>query len=480
MLKDNDLRYDDEEEQNDVINDEVNIKDNSHNNNEEVKKDLIIKDDSNVEKEVEESVKAKSDKAEDISLESSENEKETTTTDATKERTEEVVNETQDSINDTSQKDENTGSIKSITKRKNFLFIGIGAILAIIIVIFASTSFLSNKKVSVIKLANINFEGYNGYGIAKLNENELKFAIGKAIAKKLKIDDFDDMDDKGDIREFFSKLYANIDPKMAKFIDINEKTSIDIDKSNKLSNGDIVTVSIKFSGDEKDSAVKLEKKEFTVSGLKDVVKIKASDVLKEHPVKFQGINGAGYLVNNENFVVKSEAVSLSNGEKVKLKLSNDFEVKNNVGKGVIIEEDTVEVEVSGLTEVKEIKGLNYLSDNFDAIAKDYDSRHSYFETRVSESTGKNVIKVNNRESVFGGTKTVVTFKRLYKVSITGTYSKSEVRYVWMGYEDVALDGDSIINKNIQNNEDTSEARGNSVEDILAIAKKDGYQEIEVN
>lgn len=379
----------------------------------------------------------------------------------------EVVKE---SVEEEKQETVNFQNVSLLKNKKILLGIVIALVFILVVVGFY---FSSPKKEDILSVAKATFSGYDGYGKLELNTAEIQSFAGQAVAKQvnLNLEKYDNA---------LSVLFDITNPAAVKFSTLYQKLNIKASKQENLKNGDVITVSVTFDGDEKLAPVQLTKKEFEVTGLQSVEVIKASEVLKEHPVKFEGIDGAGYLADHKYFTLEKEDSTLFNGDLVKLTFSQEFLQKNTLKEGVIIEEKETEVKVEGLKSINAIQGLNTLADNFEAMAKEYEANVYGSTKREVTELNHIIIKVQPSHSFFDkDVKAKLSFKKLYKVLTKYTYFSDEEEYIWLGYEDVPLDDDTVRKHDIQKHEKRSKAIGKTIEDILSIAKKDGYEMYEI-
>lgn len=171
---------------------------------------------------------------------------------------------------------------KPINKKILAIAIGGGCAVLLILIAIIVLVVTHKKTLDLQDYTKVSFEGYNGYGIATIDFDRDKFMDD--VEEYGDVDDVD-TDDIDDIEDWAELLTDSADAYDA----IND-ISYELDKSDKLSNGDKVKVKYEFDN-EKAAEIGLkfkgEDKEFEVKGLKKVKEINPFDDLT---VEFSGIS----------------------------------------------------------------------------------------------------------------------------------------------------------------------------------------------
>lgn len=187
------------------------------------------------------------------------------------------------------------------------------------------------KKERVGDDVKVKYEGYSGHGIADLDSKKLNSNMVDVFAKKLKLDDY--MTEKLKSNELNaealeSEATSDERDKLVKVERWVKDTRVRVNKAQNLKNGDKYVVTIK-TGD-KENPIKSESKTYTVKGLKKTKKVTAKDIAKDLNVQAYGYNGKGMIAITSKkykgevmFHIKKNG-SLSNGDKVTIKLPSEF------------------------------------------------------------------------------------------------------------------------------------------------------------
>ncbi|MBS4750659.1 hypothetical protein KG091_06175 [Carnobacteriaceae bacterium zg-ZUI78] len=246
----------------------------------------------------------------------------------------------------------------------------VGIISGIVIVCLIIMTTVLSGPISVINDVKPEFSGYDGSGTLSYNEKEIRQKVEAAVLKKYGASQADiDNTLQGDITKVLSNIFSN-GKKYLEIQSVLSSISYKFDKTKELKNGDKVMFTI--SATDKNAPIRPEKKEFVVSGLKDVQKVSAEDVVKDSKINVTGYNGFGSLEYNQDKVtlVSSKNKSFSNGDKLTFKI-NDYYITGMKKEGKVVTNGTDEttVTVEGLKEVTDITNLNTLIDKIDDYAK---------------------------------------------------------------------------------------------------------------
>lgn len=201
------------------------------------------------------------------------------------------------------------------------------AVMSLSVVMISACS----QKKSVLDDVKVKYEGYSGHGIAYLDNKKLNSNMVDVFAKKLKLDDY--LTEKLKSNELNaealeSEATSDERDKLVKVERWVKDTRVRVNKAQNLKNGDKYVVTIK-TGD-KENPIKSESKTYIVKGLKKTKKVTAKDIAKDLNVQAYGYNGKGLIaITSKKY--KSEVMfhiknngSLSNGDKVTIKLPSEF------------------------------------------------------------------------------------------------------------------------------------------------------------
>lgn len=201
------------------------------------------------------------------------------------------------------------------------------AVMSLSVVMISACS----QKKSVLDDVKVKYEGYSGHGIADLDNKKLNSNMVDVFAKKLKLDDY--LTEKLKSNELNaealeSEATSDERDKLVKVERWVKDTRVRVNKAQNLKNGDKYVVTIKTGDKEKPS--KSESKTYTVKGLKKTKKVTAKDIAKDLNVQAYGYNGKGLIAITSKkykgevmFHIKKNG-SLSNGDKVTIKLPSEF------------------------------------------------------------------------------------------------------------------------------------------------------------
>lgn len=216
-------------------------------------------------------------------------------------------------------------------KKKLFLILGTLIVLIIAITIIFMNIGTTSLKVDPFKYTKVSFEGYSSNGTAMVTFDEYSL-ICDIIGEE--------PDSLGGGIEW-SNNYDRY----------SEGISYSLEPSEKLSNGNVVTVSFKITGTAK-NVIRSHSKEFTVEGLTEVETV---DVFKDITLTFKGVSGKAtatieYASDSEFLkdcsIKFSDMENLCNGDKVTLTITNVDSLIETYHK--VPKELSKEYEISGL------------------------------------------------------------------------------------------------------------------------------------
>ena len=361
---------------------------------------------------------------------------------------------------------------QAIFQKKKKEVIGALVILAVALVAYFGYRYYHSLPKSIINEVKVDFTGYDESGNLIYNSEEIASLVEEAVYKKVGLDKDQAKALTKDDPVAYSMLAQDrkLSLKLMKAESMLKTIHYEFNKTNNLKNGEEVTFTITTSS--KNSPIKAEKKAFKVQNLKEYEKVSAENLLKEVTVTFSGFNGYGTVafgnsIKNYFQLNSSNSYSnLKNGDKITLTV-NDSYIKTLKESGKIIDNKNVDITVSGLKEIKDIKNFEDLIKKNDDYVKSEHKNDSY-DTYTIESQGSYMrINVNNYDK---GSISLVT---IYKVTKTDSKDNKSVKYKYYGYSAYLLkDG----NLDIDTASKISDRWGTKdLEGLRAQLSSDGYK-----
>ena len=361
---------------------------------------------------------------------------------------------------------------EEIFQKKKKEVIGALVILAVALVAYFGYSYYNSLPKSIINEVKVDFTGYDESGNLIYNSEEIASLVEEAVYKKVGLDKDQAKALTKDDPVAYSMLAQDrkLSFKLMKAESMLKTIHYEFNKTNNLKNGEEVTFTITTSS--KNSPIKAEKKAFKVQNLKEYEKVSAENLLKEVTVTFSGFNGYGTVsfgnsIKNYFQLNSSNSYSnLKNGDKITLTV-NDSYIKTLKESGKIVDNKNVDITVSGLKEIKDIKNFEDLIKKNDDYVKSEHKNDSY-DTYTIESQGSYMrINVNNYDK---GSISLVT---IYKVTKTDSKDTKSVKYKYYGYSAYLLkDGNLDIDtaSKISDHWGTKDLEG-----LRAQLSSDGYK-----
>ena len=361
---------------------------------------------------------------------------------------------------------------QEIFQKKKKEVIGALVILVVALVAYFGYSYYNSLPKSIINEVKVDFTGYDEFGNLIYNSEEIASLVEEAVYKKVGLDKDQAKALTKDDPVAYSMLAQDrkLSFKLMKAESMLKTIHYEFNKTNNLKNGEEVTFTITTSS--KNSPIKAEKKAFKVQNLKEYEKVSAENLLKEVTVTFSGFNGYGTVsfgnsIKNYFQLNSSNSYSnLKNGDKITLTV-NDSYIKTLKESGKIVDNKNVDITVSGLKEIKDIKNFEDLIKKNDDYVKSEHKNDSY-DTYTIESQGSYMrINVNNYDK---GSISLVT---IYKVTKTDSKDNKSVKYKYYGYSAYLLkDG----NLDIDTASKISDRWGTKdLEGLRAQLSSDGYK-----
>ena len=362
--------------------------------------------------------------------------------------------------------------VQEVFQKKKKEVIGALVILAVALVAYFGYSYYHSLPKSIINEVKVDFTGYDESGNLIYNSEEIASLVEEAVYKKVGLDKDQAKALTKDDPVAYSMLAQDrkLSFKLMKAESMLKTIHYEFNKTNNLKNGEEVTFTITTSS--KNSPIKAEKKAFKVQNLKEYEKVSAENLLKEVTVTFSGFNGYGTVsfgnsIKNYFQLNSSNSYSnLKNGDKITLTV-NDSYIKTLKESGKIVDNKNVDITVSGLKEIKDIKNFEDLIKKNDDYVKSEHKNDSY-DTYTIESQGSYMrINVNNYDK---GSISLVT---IYKVTKTDSKDNKSVKYKYYGYSAYLLkDGNLDIDtaSKISDHWGTKDLEG-----LRAQLSSDGYK-----
>ncbi|MGO4865228.1 hypothetical protein [Ligilactobacillus ruminis] len=359
------------------------------------------------------------------------------------------------------------------------------AVMSLSVVMISACS----QKKSVLDDVKVKYEGYSGHGIAYLDNKKLNSNMVDVFAKKLKLDDY--LTEKLKSNELNaealeSEATSDERDKLVKVERWVKDTRVRVNKAQNLKNGDKYVVTIK-TGD-KENPIKSESKTYTVKGLKKTKKVTAKDIAKDLNVQAYGYNGKGLIaITSKKY--KSEVMfhiknngSLSNGDKVTIKLPSEF---TDYEKFDFRGKKEFTYTVQGLKELSATKDLDEIKKVTDSMVNDeypYGEIEKYVNTFINMyfvptsaysdySDEKDTsVELNDKSGLEASRKDKITIAVLYTVK--DDYDEddeaddSNTRVVEVTVGNVSIEGDHTNIDSIDTEDDGKVSTQDSSLEVL--------------
>ncbi len=321
---------------------------------------------------------------------------------------------------------------QEIFKKKKKEVIGALVILAVAFVVYLGYNYYNSLPKSIINEVKVYFTGYDESGLLTYNSDEIESLVEEAVYKKAGFnkEQAETLSQHNSLSDLMIASDKKLSFKYVKAESMLKTIHYEFNKTNNLKNGEEVTFTI--TTNSKNSPIKAEKKTFKVQNLKEYEKVSAKDLLKEVNVTFSGFNGYGTVsfgnsIKNYFQLNSNDSFSnLKNGDKITLTVNESY-IKSLKEIGKIVDNKNVDIIVSGLKEVKDIKNFEDLIKRNDDYVKS-EHKNDSNSTYTIESQGSYMkINVNNREN---GSVSLVT---IYKVTKTDSKDSKSAVYKYYGY-----------------------------------------------
>lgn len=341
----------------------------------------------------------------------------------------------------------NNDSVKELLNKLQLFYqthkkkvISLATIIVLAIVSLFIFNYLDSQPKSIVNEVKVEFSGYDESGKLSYNSDDIAELVAELAYRKAGFNKSD------------AKALAQHDPVVYSTVSLDKKSSFklvtaenliksvrfEFDVLSGLKNGEEVTFLVTTTS--KHAPVKAEKKKFKVQNLKEYEKVSAEDLLKETNVSFIGFNGYGTISiddkkKNQNYfqVSNSEKLfNLKNGDKVMLYVTDNY-ANSLKSSGKKIDNNSVEITVSGLKEIKDIKNFADLSKKNDDYVKS-EFKNDDYSSYTIEPQG-NYMKIKNSNSI--------SFVTIYKITTNGSGNSKTVTYKYYGYSVFLLSNGSL-------------------------------------
>lgn len=366
---------------------------------------------------------------------------------------------------------------------KEFLITNKAKVIGVIVVTIVLLGYyvVQLQPKSVLQDAKVSFEGYDGYGTASLDnasihQNIQQIAYRKAGFSKNETKDIINTDP-----IMMSEIYSDIkkSQKYQKARIYIENVTYQLDKTDSLSNGDTVVLSLIPRSSQ--SPFKKEKKTFKVKGLKKVEVLSQEEFLKKHPVEISGFNGYGVIEipKDDGYEIfkysddsDDSSVAYKNGDTVKLTLTDEYLQKLKT-KGIKLENNTIEIKVSGLDEITNIKQLNDALSKNDSFVKSRFENTESSKYTIEKQSSYISYQTSSYDSKASGQIHLVS---VYKITDSKTFfgdTETKVYYGYYGYS-YYVKPDNTLDLETANKISSSTTQ--DLANLIANLETDGYKE----
>ena len=209
--------------------------------------------------------------------------------------------------------------------------------------------------------------------------------------------------------------------------------------------------------------------------------ISVKSLLKKYPVEVKGYNGYGVLSFYKSidtsrkepiqvFNVAGDFSPLKNGDKVTLKVSESYvdELKSD---GLKLDKEKIEIKVSGLKDISEIKNLNVLVKENDNVAEYNNESNSYKKYKIERQS--DFIKyITDPDSSSRGQISLVS---VYKVTEVSSGETKTEYYYYGNIADIKKNG----NLDLETVDAVVSLGRKDLETILADLEESDYKEIKL-
>ena len=209
--------------------------------------------------------------------------------------------------------------------------------------------------------------------------------------------------------------------------------------------------------------------------------VSVKSLLKKYPVEVKGYNGYGVLSFYKSidtsrkediqvFNVDGDFSPLKNGDRVTLRVSESYvdELKSD---GLKLDKEKIEIKVSGLKDISEIKNLDALIKENDNVAEYNNESNSYNKYNIERQS--DFIKYIPYPD--DGSRDQISFVSVYKVtSVSSSETKTEY-YFYGNIADIKKNG----NLDLETADAVVSLGRMDLETILADLKERDYKEIKL-
>lgn len=365
------------------------------------------------------------------------------------------------------------------SNKRNAGIVGIVAVIMLGIFIFV------NGPKSIVNDVEVKFDGYDERGTLSYNEVAMRAKIYQIIAEKngIKADISNTTNTLNSLADLAKGIVSGNNEYYKKLSNAEQQAreiSITFDKQTVLKNGDVVTMTISTG---KDSPIKAEKKQFTVTGLKDVVKIDSNALLLENPITFNGYNNYGSVKYNTEVFKLNQKINndLKNGQQLVFTILESYSKKLLQEGKVLTGDTTISVEVKDLKELSTISNIDTVFEKVSDFAqsKYANKTNSSYTYAIEKKQDFIAYTPENNNSYF---KSDAEFSAVSIYKVNEKYSSSfggnteENYYVVVGYDELSIYDNTIILSDLSSNEYYSYSKYTDETSVAAFLRSKGYVE----
>ncbi|MGX7013651.1 lipoprotein [Vagococcus silagei] len=269
---------------------------------------------------------------------------------------------------------------------------------------------------------------------------------------------------------------------------------IKLDKSENLSNGDKVNITVSVNQD-KTKKIKSGKKEVVVKGLEEPKKLTSKEVEKALVINFNGTSGRGEAqidntfdapLYNIEFKIKNDG-KLKNDEQAKVAITKDLKQSLSIIGYALEEKFDPTFEVKGLdhvaAKVTDISNLDDIKQMIDEEAKrNYEDSEYLFKYDISlnKMMYRQFFKENSKEDTGSYTNADGNLIGIYTIKqyTAGTDSKLEDTFTAIiGFSNIVLDENNKVNVAEMENISTKKDKTYSLDSVTKLYEGFGYSEV---
>lgn len=356
---------------------------------------------------------------------------------------------------------------------------------AVVVVLLIGAYWFLHRPQDISKDVKVTFSGYDTQGTADYNAEAVSREIFKLAYKKAGVskDDIEGLISGNDAvmnkYDTDQKLYTEA----SEGDRIASNVEVTLNAGDKLKNGEKIELSIVDHNAKGDRIIKNVDKKVKVESLKKVKTYTVKDLLTKEKYSFAGLNGGGMITfakddSYSDFDEIDDDGALSNGDKVKVQVSQD-KVDSLKEKGQFLDgDDSYTLKVSGLKDAAAIGRVDECLTQLDTAVK-ADYINSDFDTYTIKRVASYISPYMTYDDETGGDRgTSIDIEGFYQidhVSSFGDDTQKDTTFISYGFHDASYD----VEKNEIDVEDHDSGDtygdnydGDSLDDALITYKAD--------